>query len=64
MNNSIDVFLPSDRNLRYQQDLRAIRYRIIVLIAPDNRLVTLQPLMPQVQQVLTTIVLGAVIEIR
>ena len=63
MNDSIDVFLTSDQNLRYQQDLSNIRYRIIVLVARDNRLPTLQPLMPQVQQALPHMLPGAVMEI-
>ncbi|NNJ13480.1 DUF5615 family PIN-like protein [Chloroflexales bacterium ZM16-3] len=63
MNDSVDVFLTSDQNLRYQQDLSMIRYRIIVLVARDNRLPTLQPLMPQVQQALPLMLPGSVMEI-
>jgi predicted nuclease of predicted toxin-antitoxin system len=64
MNDSVDVFLTSDQNLRYQQDLSIIRYSIVVLVARDNRLTTLQALIPQVQQVLTTITPGSVIEVQ
>ncbi len=63
MNDSVDVFLTSDQNLRYQQDLRSIRYGIIVLVARDNRLTTLQPFMPQVQQAIPCMLAGAVMEI-
>jgi len=63
MNDSVDVFLTSDQNLRYQQDLSIIRYRIIVLVARDNRLSTLQPLMPRVQQSLPLMLPGSVMEI-
>nr|WP_238613579.1 hypothetical protein [Candidatus Oscillochloris fontis] len=63
MNESVDVFLTSDQNLRYQQDLSNIRYRIIVLVAHDNRLLTLQPFMPQVQQAIPLMLPGSVIEI-
>jgi len=49
MDGTVDVFLTSDQNLRYQQNLATIGFSIIVLMVPDNRLQTLQPLMPQVQ---------------
>jgi len=63
MDDTIDVFLTSDQNLRYQQNLATIRFSIIVLIVPDNRLPTLQPLMPQVQSLLDTITVGTVVEV-
>jgi len=63
MNDSVDVFLTSDQNLRYQQDLSNIRYRIIVLVARDNRLPTLQALMPHVAQAIPQLHPGAVMEI-
>ncbi|PDW02291.1 DUF5615 family PIN-like protein [Candidatus Viridilinea mediisalina] len=63
MDGTVDVFLTSDQNLRYQQNLATIGFSIIVLVVPDNRLPTLQPLMPQVQSLLNTITLGSVVEV-
>ena len=60
---TVDVFLTSDQNLRYQQNLATIRFSIIVLMVPDNRLPTLQPLMPEVQSLLETITVGTVVEV-
>jgi len=63
MDGTIDVFLTSDQNLRYQQNLAAIGFSIIVLVVPDNRVPTLQPLMPEVQSLLDTIRPGTVVEV-
>ena len=63
MDGTVDVFLTSDQNLRYQQNLATIGFSIIVLVVPDNRLPTLQPLMPQVQSLLDTIRPGTVVEV-
>jgi hypothetical protein len=63
MDGTVDVFLTSDQNLRYQQNLTAIRFSIIVLVAPDNRLPTLHALMPQVQSLLDTITPSTVVEV-
>jgi hypothetical protein len=63
MDGMVDVFLTSDQNLRYQQNLAPIHFSIIVLVVPDNRLPSLQPLMPQVQSLLDTITPGTVIEV-
>ena len=41
MDGTVDVFLTSDQNLRYQQNLATIGFSIIVLMVPDNRLQTL-----------------------
>lgn len=59
-----EVFLTSDQNLRYQQNLAYADVGVIVLIAPTNRIEALQPLMPQVNQVLPAIKAGEVIEIK
>ena len=63
MDGTVDVFLTSDQNLRHQQNLTSIRFSIIVLVVPNNRLSTLQPLMPHVQILLNTITPGTVIEL-
>jgi PIN like domain len=57
------VFLTTDQNLRYQQNLRAAGIAVIVLIAPTNRLIDLAPLMPRVQATLPSIQPGDLVEI-
>ena len=47
-----DVFLTVDQNLKYQQNLSAFQIAIILLVARDNRLQTLLPLMPEVREAL------------
>lgn len=43
-----DVFLTVDQNLSFQQKLKGFDIGIILLIARNNRLRTLLPLMPEV----------------
>ena len=50
-----DVFLTVDQNLKYQQNLKALRISIILLAARNNRLSTLLPLLPDVCAQLETI---------
>jgi len=56
-----EVFITVDQNLRFQQNLVNLSLRIVVLVAPNNRLLTLKPLMPQVREALTKIKIGEVI---
>ena len=60
---AFDVFVTADQNLQYQQNLQSTVIGIIVLIAPNTRLATLQPLMPKVLEALLTIQPGDVIRI-
>ena len=59
-----DVFLTSDRNLSYQQNIRTFGIAIIVLIAPSNRVEDLRPLMPHVLEALATVQPGTVTPIE
>jgi hypothetical protein len=52
---AFDVFVTADQNLQYQQNLQSTVIGIIVLIAPNTRFDTLQPLVPRVLQALLTI---------
>ena len=47
-----DVFLTVDRKLRYQQNLAAFNIAVVVMVAVTNRLLDLQPLIPQVLETL------------
>lgn len=60
---SFDAFLTMDRKLTFQQNLSNRKISIILLIAPDNQLHTLSPLMPDVQAVLGTIKPGELIRV-
>lgn len=63
MKGTIDVFLTSDQNLQYQQNLQDIPFSIVVLVVPDNRLPTVSALMPQLNQLLPTLRAGMIVEI-
>jgi len=58
------VFLTTDQNLRYQQNMRGLRVAVVVLVASTNRLDDLVSLMPQVRTVLTAIQPGSVVEVQ
>jgi len=53
-----DVFLTVDQNLKYQQNLQTFHIGIILLIARNNRLKTLLPLMPEIKKALAEIKAG------
>ena len=57
------VFLTTDQNLQYQQNLHGLQVAVVVLIAPTNRLDDLLPLMPTVCTVLGTIQPGAFVKV-
>ncbi len=56
-----DVFVTVDQNLQYQQNLLTTTLAVIVLIAPNNRLETLHPLMPSVRAALQNIQRGNIV---
>jgi predicted nuclease of predicted toxin-antitoxin system len=58
-----DVFITIDNNLKDQQQLAEQSVGFIVLSAVNNKLATLQPLMPKVREVLEMIQPGQVINI-
>ena len=58
-----DVFLTVDQNLKYQQNLSAFRIAVILLLARNNRLQTLLPLVPEVREALDKIGAGVFIRI-
>ena len=53
-----DVFLTIDQNLKYQQNLKAFHIGVILLVARNNRLKTLLPLMPEAREALKNIKAG------
>lgn len=58
-----DVFLTVDQNLKYQQNLASFNIAVILLVARDNRLKTLLPLVPAVNERLNQIKPGEFIRI-
>lgn len=59
----VDVFVTADQNVQYQQNMRKAHIGVIVLVAPNNRLETLRPLMPDVIAALQTIQPGQVVHV-
>lgn len=59
-----DVLLTVDRNLEYQQNFLGAAVAVIVMHAPSNDIVALQPLMPRVLEAIPTAVRGKVTNIR
>jgi hypothetical protein len=53
-----DAFLTVDQNLKYQQNLKAFNIGVILLVARNNRLKTLLPLMPEAVEALENIRAG------
>ncbi|HEY5403132.1 MAG TPA: DUF5615 family PIN-like protein [Pyrinomonadaceae bacterium] len=45
---NFDVFLTMDQNLSFQQNLKRFDIGIVLMVARNNRLKTLLPLMPEV----------------
>ncbi|MGA9997807.1 MAG: hypothetical protein WBP93_20495 [Pyrinomonadaceae bacterium] len=58
-----EVFLTVDQNLKYQQNLKAFNVGIILLVARNNRLKTLLPLMPEARKALESIKAGEFIRL-
>jgi predicted nuclease of predicted toxin-antitoxin system len=56
-----DVFITIDNNLSAQQNLTKIDLAVIVLSALNNRLETLRPLVPKINEALANIQSGEII---
>ena len=63
LQDEFDVFLTADQNLTYQQNLSNARVAVIVLVARNNRMEALKPVMPKVQEVLKSIQPGEVVQV-
>lgn len=50
-----DVWLTADQNIESQQNLNRFDIAVVVLVAPQNKLEVLLPLMPQLHNVLKNI---------
>ncbi len=58
-----DVFLTVDQNLIFQQNLKRFNIGIILMVARNNRLKTLLPLMAKVNEALEEVKAGQVVRI-
>jgi hypothetical protein len=61
---AFEVFVTIDQGLRYQQNLKGTKLGVILSVAPDNRIETLRPLMPQVVSALANIQAGTIIRLE
>jgi len=58
-----DVFITSDQNLSFQQNLPKFNLAVLILHAPTNRLADLIPLIPQILTTLPNVKNGQTIHI-
>jgi hypothetical protein len=56
-----DVFITTDKNLRYQQNLSRVKLGFIVL--PSNRVTVVIAVLPEIESALKTIRSGDIVEI-
>ena len=58
-----DIFLTVDQNLSFQQNLKNFDIGIILMVARNNRLKTLLPLMPALRAAIEDVKVGEIIRI-
>jgi hypothetical protein len=56
-----DVFVTSDKNLKFQQNLSKLRIAVILL--PSNQVPALRAILPRIDTALANIALGEILEI-
>src|SRR5256885_815304 len=61
---AFDVFLTTDQNIPYQQNLSGFQIAMMVMVARTNRLQDLQPLIPSVLDALQTLQQGTLMVIE
>ena len=52
---SFQVVLTGDQSIEFQQNLRDLPIAVVVLVAPSNRLESLDPLVPKLLETLQTL---------
>jgi predicted nuclease of predicted toxin-antitoxin system len=57
------VLLTGDQNIEYQQNPAALPIAVVVMVAVNNRIETLRPLVPKLLEVLATIKPGQLIRV-
>lgn len=53
--NEFDVWITADQNIEYQQNLSRFNIAVVVLVAPNNRLETILPMILKLRKVLLSI---------
>lgn len=52
---TFDALLTADQNIEFQQNLKTLPMAVVVLVTDSNRLESLEPLVPEILQVLETL---------
>lgn len=52
---TFDALLTADQHIEFQQNVKTLPLAVVVLIAESNRLESLEPLLPDILQVLETL---------
>jgi hypothetical protein len=63
IDSKFDAFITIDGNIRYQQNMSGRSFSLIVLKAQDNTIETLLPLMPQILEVLPSLIPAQIVKI-
>src|SRR5438105_3496507 len=58
-----DALLTVDQGTEYQQNLSGLRISVVIMLAPSNDVDDLQPLLPAVEQVLTSLRPGEIMRV-
>ena len=58
-----DVLLTADQNIEYQQNIRRAGIGVVVLVAYDNRIESLSPLVPKVLDALNNLQPGELVRV-
>ena len=58
-----DVLVTADQNIQHQQNPALLPIPVVILVARDNRLISLQPLLPKLLDVLSKIKAGELVRI-
>jgi len=58
-----DALLTVDQGIEYQQNLSGLRISVVIMIAPSNDVDDLHPLLPAVEEVLTTLRPGEIMRV-
>ena len=63
MRGQYDVLVTMDRNLEFQQNVAALPFGVLLVLAPSNRLTHLAPLVPSMLDALPTVRPGQIVRI-
>jgi len=58
-----DALLTVDQGIEYQQNLSGMRISVVIMLAPSNDVDDLRPLLPAVEQILSTLLPGEILRV-